>query len=94
MLNEIYSVYHLSIAPSDFDAFAELVQTIVAATREERDTIIYEYVVMPITPPCTLRALPLARPAAARPADVRALCGAISETRDDRETLCVRADDS
>jgi quinol monooxygenase YgiN len=45
MHNEIYSIYHLSIAPSDFDAFKELIQPIVAATREEPDTTIYEYVV-------------------------------------------------
>jgi quinol monooxygenase YgiN len=45
MHNETYSVYHLSIVPSDFDAFKELIHTIVAATREEPDTMIYEYVV-------------------------------------------------
>lgn len=45
MQNDIYSVYHLSIAPSDFSAFSELVQSIVAATRDEPDTTIYEYVV-------------------------------------------------
>jgi hypothetical protein len=45
MQNEIYSVYHLSIVPSDFDAFHELVQTIVTATSKEPDTTIYEYVV-------------------------------------------------
>jgi len=45
MQNEIYSIYHLSIAPSDFDAFKELIQPIVAATREESDTTVYEYVV-------------------------------------------------
>jgi quinol monooxygenase YgiN len=45
MKNEIYSIYHLSIAASDFNAFEELVQTIVAATSKEPDTTIYEYVV-------------------------------------------------
>lgn len=45
MQNEVFSVYHLSIAPSDFSAFEELVQRIVTATREEDDTTIYEYVV-------------------------------------------------
>ena len=45
MQNETYSVYHLSIVPSDFDAFKELIETIVAATRQEPDTTIYEYVV-------------------------------------------------
>jgi quinol monooxygenase YgiN len=45
MQNEIYSIYHLSLAPSHFDAFKELIQSIVAATREESDATIYEYVV-------------------------------------------------
>ena len=45
MQNEIYSIYHLAIAPADFDAFEQLIQPIVAATREEPDTMIYEYVV-------------------------------------------------
>jgi len=45
MKNEIYSIYHLAIAPSDFSAFETLVQTIVAATLEEPDTLTYEYVV-------------------------------------------------
>jgi hypothetical protein len=45
MQNEIYSIYHLSIAPSGFRAFEEFIQPIVAATREEPDTTIYEYVV-------------------------------------------------
>jgi quinol monooxygenase YgiN len=43
--NQIYSVYHLSIKPSDFDAFETLIKPIVAATSEEADTTIYEYVV-------------------------------------------------
>ena len=45
MQNEIYSIYHLSLVPSDFDAFEKLIQPIVAATRKESDTTIYEYVV-------------------------------------------------
>lgn len=45
MQNQIYSVYHLSIAASDFEAFKELVQSLVEATRKEPDTTIYEYVV-------------------------------------------------
>ncbi len=44
MQNATYSVYHLSINPADFDAFAELIHTIVEA-RKEPDTTIYEYVV-------------------------------------------------
>jgi hypothetical protein len=43
--NEIFSIYHLSVAPTDFDAFEELVQRIVTATSKEADTTIYEYVV-------------------------------------------------
>jgi quinol monooxygenase YgiN len=45
MRNEVYSIYHLSVAPANFDAFEELVQGIVAATTKEDDTTIYEYVV-------------------------------------------------
>jgi quinol monooxygenase YgiN len=45
MQNQIYSIYHLSIIPSDFDAFETLIAQIVAATSEEADTTIYEYVV-------------------------------------------------
>jgi hypothetical protein len=45
MQNQIYSIYHLSIVPSDFAAFEELIQKIVAATSEEYETTIYEYVV-------------------------------------------------
>lgn len=45
MQNEIYSIYHLSLAASDFDAFENLIQSIVAATSKESDTTIYEYVV-------------------------------------------------
>jgi quinol monooxygenase YgiN len=45
MQDQVYSIYHLSIAPSDFDAFERLIQPIVAATSEEPDTTIYEYVV-------------------------------------------------
>ena len=33
MQNEIYSIYHLAIAPSDFAAIEKLIQPIVAATR-------------------------------------------------------------
>jgi quinol monooxygenase YgiN len=45
MQNQTYSIYHPSIVPSDFEAFEELIQTIVAATSEEPDTTVYEYVV-------------------------------------------------
>lgn len=45
MQDEIYSIYHLSINPSDFAAFEQLIQPIIGATRAEADTTIYEYVV-------------------------------------------------
>jgi quinol monooxygenase YgiN len=45
MRDEIYSVYHLSIRPDDFDAFESLVGQIVEATAQEPDTTTYEYVV-------------------------------------------------
>lgn len=45
MQDEVYSLYHLSIAPGDFEAFETLVQPIVEATAKEPDTITYEYLV-------------------------------------------------
>lgn len=45
MKNEIYSIYHVAIAPSDFPAFETLIQGIVAASLQEPDTLTYEYVV-------------------------------------------------
>ncbi|MDF0642625.1 MAG: hypothetical protein P0111_01235 [Nitrospira sp.] len=45
MHNEIFSLYHLTIDPANFDAFEALVAEIVRATRKEPDTTIYEYVV-------------------------------------------------
>ena len=45
MQNEIYSVYHLSIKPTDFETFKTLVEQIVDATSKEPDTTTYEYVV-------------------------------------------------
>jgi quinol monooxygenase YgiN len=45
MQDEIYSIYHLSIQPTDFDAFKSLVEQIVEATAKEPDTTTYEYVV-------------------------------------------------
>jgi quinol monooxygenase YgiN len=45
MQDEIYSVYHLSIKPTDFDTFKALVEQIVEVTAKESDTTIYEYVV-------------------------------------------------
>lgn len=45
MKGETYSLYHLSIDPSNYESFKALIQPIVAATREEADTTIYEYLV-------------------------------------------------
>jgi len=45
MKDEIYSLYHLSIDPTNFDAFKALVEQIVEATSKEPDTTTYEYVV-------------------------------------------------
>lgn len=45
MQNEIYSIYHLSIKPADFDAFSRFIEPIIASTSKEANTTIYEYVV-------------------------------------------------
>ncbi len=45
MENEIYTLYHCSIKPEDFDAFKTLVAEIVEVTRKEPDTLTYEFVV-------------------------------------------------
>ncbi|SFG25752.1 Quinol monooxygenase YgiN [Novosphingobium sp. CF614] len=45
MQGEIYSIYHLTIEPANFEAFKALVEQIVEATGKEPDTITYEYVV-------------------------------------------------
>jgi len=45
MQNEIYTLYHLSIDPADFDAFSALAQTLVEATSREADATLYEFVV-------------------------------------------------
>jgi quinol monooxygenase YgiN len=45
MQDEIYSIYHLSLKPADYDAFKTLVEQIVDATSKEADTTTYEYVV-------------------------------------------------
>lgn len=45
MQDEIYSIYHLTIKPTDYDAFKALVEQIVEATSNEVDTTTYEYVV-------------------------------------------------
>jgi quinol monooxygenase YgiN len=45
MQDEIYSIYHLTIKPTNYDAFKALVEQIVEATSKEADTTTYEYVV-------------------------------------------------
>ena len=45
MQGEVYSIYHLTLEPSKFPRFQELVSRIVAATSKESDTLTYEYVV-------------------------------------------------
>lgn len=45
MQGEVYTLYHLTIDPADYDAFAALAETIVQETAKEADATIYEYVV-------------------------------------------------
>ena len=45
MQDEIYSLYHLTIEPAKFDAFKALADELVAASRKQSDTTIYEFVV-------------------------------------------------
>ena len=44
MHGEIYSIYHLSLDAANFPAFQSLVAKIVEASRQEPDTLTYEYV--------------------------------------------------
>lgn len=44
MNDEIYSLYHLSLEPTNFPAFKTLIEKIVDATSKEEDTLTYEYV--------------------------------------------------
>ncbi|MEN5362742.1 hypothetical protein [Brevundimonas intermedia] len=44
MNGELYSIYHLSLNPTDFPRFQALIAKIVAATKKEPDTLTYEYV--------------------------------------------------
>lgn len=41
--NEISCLFSLDVLPGQFEAFKLLVSEIVAATREETDTLVYEY---------------------------------------------------
>ncbi|MGJ7487316.1 putative quinol monooxygenase [Variovorax sp. LT2P21] len=43
MSSQITSVFTLAVEPADFPAFQALVVQIVAATREEPGTLVYEY---------------------------------------------------
>ena len=45
MQEELYTVYHLSIEPSNFEAFKALADKIVKATSAEEDTLTYQYLV-------------------------------------------------
>lgn len=45
MHDTLYTIYHLSIDPANFDQFHELAEHLVKATSQEPDTTIYEYVV-------------------------------------------------
>jgi len=45
MQDELYTIYHLSLDPADFDAFKVLAEKIVAATQVEPDTLTYDYLV-------------------------------------------------
>lgn len=43
MQNDIYTVYHLTIDPADFEALAALIDELVPGAREEADTLTYEF---------------------------------------------------
>jgi hypothetical protein len=45
MKNGTYSIYHLSIDPSNYGPFKEFIEPLIEATRAEVDTTIYEYFV-------------------------------------------------
>lgn len=45
MQDELYTVYHMSIEPSNFETFKALVEKIVKATSAEEDTLTYQYLV-------------------------------------------------
>jgi quinol monooxygenase YgiN len=45
MQDEIYTVYHLTIIPSDFEAFKSLAAEIVEGSRHEPDTLTYQWLV-------------------------------------------------
>jgi hypothetical protein len=45
MENEIYSIYHLTLVPENYEKFRTLVLKIVDLAKAEPDTLTYEYVV-------------------------------------------------
>jgi quinol monooxygenase YgiN len=45
MEDTLYTLYHLSIDPDDFEQFRDLAEVLVKATSNEPETTIYEYVV-------------------------------------------------
>jgi len=45
MHDELYTIYHLTIDAADFDAFEALAKKIVTTSREEPDTLTYQWLV-------------------------------------------------
>ena len=45
MQDEIYTIYHLTIDPADYDAFSALAEKIVEGSRREPDTLTYQWLV-------------------------------------------------
>lgn len=45
MQGELYTIYHLTIDPSDYEAFKSLATKIVEGSRQEPDTLTYEWLV-------------------------------------------------
>jgi quinol monooxygenase YgiN len=45
MQGELYTIYHLTIDPADYEAFKALATRIVEDTRREPDTLAYEWLV-------------------------------------------------
>jgi hypothetical protein len=45
MHDQLYTIYHLTINPNDFEAFEALANKIVEGSRQEEDTLTYEWLV-------------------------------------------------
>lgn len=43
MQNDIYTVYHLTLEPANYDALKALIAKLVPAARREADTLTYEF---------------------------------------------------